>query len=139
MTFPIPEDDVGEHISADGFDPHHDENDGRGEGKVEQNCRFRVTRFRHFCDQIWYNLYKSDHFVPVMAPRPSVNCMVSQCILARRIPGKVNNAPTVPHQRAMKNLSTNLEAGPLESKPKKTRLKFTRFYTISIRSGNENH
>ena len=41
----------------------------------------------------------------------------SQCILATLKPGKVKRAPIRPHQSAMKNLRTSLEAGPELSRP----------------------
>lgn len=43
--------------------------------------------------------------------------IVSQCIRAIRKPGNVNKAPRIPHPTAMKNLTTILEAGPLELSP----------------------
>lgn len=39
--------------------------------------------------------------------------MRSQCIFAILMPGKVNTAPNMEHQTAIKNLITIFEAGPL--------------------------
>jgi len=47
----------------------------------------------------------------------SVYFRASHCILAIRRPGKVNSAPIELHHKAIQNLSTSLDAGPLESRP----------------------
>ena len=48
----------------------------------------------------------------------------SQCIFAIRRPGNVNNEPKTPQARAIKNLTTIFEAGPLETKKSKYESKF---------------
>ena len=45
---------------------------------------------------------------------PSEYRRASQCMRAIRSPGNVKRAPMEPHHRAMKNLSTSLDAGPLK-------------------------
>lgn len=49
----------------------------------------------------------------ILISNVDMNLKESQCIRATLNPGNVNKDPIRPHHTAMKNLITNLDAGPL--------------------------